>query len=331
MNIYDISKKSGFSIATVSRVLNGSSHVSEKTRQKILSVIESENYNPNVFARGLCLNTIKTIGILYCDASDLYLANAVYHLERNFQKAGYNSLICCCGYELAKKKKYINLMLSKKVDAIVLAGSHFVEEYDDDNQYINDVAKHVPVALLNGQYSGENIINACCNDEKALYEAGNYLIQQGSTKIIFMYGVPSNSTCRKISGLKKAYDTNNLVFKDKYAVHYPIAEIDACSNYLKALRKQLDFDAIICNDDLFAVSALKFAQKENLAVPEKLKIIGYNNSILSRCTSPELSTIDNKVSELCNKLVEMVIGQIEGNASETNYILSGNLIFRNTT
>lgn len=331
MNIYDISQKSGVSIATVSRVMNGSSHVSEKTRQKVLSVIESENYNPNVFARGLCLNTIKTIGILYCDASDLYLANAVYHLERNFQNAGYNSLICCCGYELENKKKYINLMLSKKVDAIVLAGSHFVEEYEDDNQYIHDAAKQLPVALLNGQYSGENIISACCNDQKALYEIGNYLLQHGSKQIIFIYGVPSNSIRRKIAGLKEAYAANNLVFKDKYAVHYPIVEIDACSNYLNALRRQLHFDAIICNDDLFAVSALKFAQREHLAVPDELKIMGYNNSILSHCTSPELSTVDNRVSELCDKLAKMVVNRINGNETETEYILSGNLIFRDTT
>ena len=76
MTIYDISEKAGVSIATVSRVLNGSS-VSERTRQKVLDTIEQYGYTPNAFARGLGLNTMKTIGIMCADSSDLYLAKAV--------------------------------------------------------------------------------------------------------------------------------------------------------------------------------------------------------------------------------------------------------------
>ena len=94
VNIYDIAQKAGVSIATVSRVLNNNCHVSEKTRQRVLAVMEDENYSPNVFARGLNLNSIKTVGILYSDASDLFLANAVYYLERYFRKKGYDSLLC---------------------------------------------------------------------------------------------------------------------------------------------------------------------------------------------------------------------------------------------
>ena len=76
MNIYDVSKQAGVSIATVSRVINGNPNVSDRTRKKVLAVMEELGYTPNVFARGLGLNTMKTIGIMCSDASDLYLANA---------------------------------------------------------------------------------------------------------------------------------------------------------------------------------------------------------------------------------------------------------------
>ena len=79
MNIYDVSKKAGVSIATVSRVLNGNAKVSSKTKDKVLAAIKELDYTPNVFARGLGLNTMKTIGIMCIDSSDIYLANAVYH------------------------------------------------------------------------------------------------------------------------------------------------------------------------------------------------------------------------------------------------------------
>ena len=72
INIYDVSKKAGVSIATVSRVLNGNTRVSEKTRDKVINAMKELDYTPNVFARGLGLNTMKTIGIMCIDSSDIY-------------------------------------------------------------------------------------------------------------------------------------------------------------------------------------------------------------------------------------------------------------------
>ena len=82
MNIYDISQKSGVSIATVSRVLNNSKNVSEKTRKKVLAVMEQESYQPNAFARGLMINTMQTIGLQCADSSDPYLGRAITCLEQ---------------------------------------------------------------------------------------------------------------------------------------------------------------------------------------------------------------------------------------------------------
>ena len=73
MNIYDVSEHAGVSIATVSRVLNGNPNVSERTREKVLRVMDELGYTPNVFARGLGLDTMQTIGIMCSDSSDPYL------------------------------------------------------------------------------------------------------------------------------------------------------------------------------------------------------------------------------------------------------------------
>lgn len=331
MNIYDISKKAGVSIATVSRVLNNGEHVSEKTRKKVMSVVEQEGYFPNVFARGLNMNTMQIMGILYSDASDLYLANAVYHLEHYLRKRGYNSLLCCCGYEIDQRKKYINLMLSKKVDAIILAGSHFVEEYDADNDYIRMAAQHVPIGILSGFVSGENIACAYCNNTRAIFDTANYLFDLGSEQIIFIYNMMSDSIRCKISGLKEAYDARGLEYREKYAVYCPITEINAIEKYVKAIRKQFQFDAVICMDDLFAVAVLKYAQNEHISVPDQLRIMGYNNSILSQCTTPMISTVDNRTMELCEKLVEMLVDRLAGVDGPMEYSLQGKLICQGTT
>jgi LacI family transcriptional regulator/LacI family asc operon transcriptional repressor len=100
MNIYDISKKAGVSIATVSRVMNGSANVSEKTRQKILDIIREEDYTPNPFARGLGLNTMKTVGFLCADSSDQFFSRAIYYLERALRANNYDAILSCTGADL---------------------------------------------------------------------------------------------------------------------------------------------------------------------------------------------------------------------------------------
>ena len=136
MTIYDISEKAGVSIATVSRVLNGSNNVSEKTKKKVLDVINQYEYTPNAFARGLGLNTMKTIGIMCADSSDPYLAKAIYYIEQKLRANGYDSILCCTGYDLDTKSSSMNLLITKKVDGIILVGSNFIYEKEDDNKYI---------------------------------------------------------------------------------------------------------------------------------------------------------------------------------------------------
>ena len=120
MNIYDVSERAGVSIATVSRVLNGNPNVSEKTRNRVLEIMDELGYTPNVFARGLGLNTMKTVGIMCSDSSDPYLANAIYYLERELRSHGYDSILCCTGTSLENKRQYFELLLSKRVDAMIL-------------------------------------------------------------------------------------------------------------------------------------------------------------------------------------------------------------------
>ncbi|MGN1188324.1 MAG: LacI family DNA-binding transcriptional regulator, partial [Lachnospiraceae bacterium] len=164
MNIYDVSEKAGVSIATVSRVINGNNNVSEKTKQKVLAVMKEIGYTPNVFARGLGLNTMKTIGIMCTDSSDVYLANAVYYLERELRNNGYDAILCCTGNELSTKKDYLELLLSKRVDAVILVGSKFLETKPADNKYIIDAATKLPIMLVNGYLDAPNIYGTLCDD-----------------------------------------------------------------------------------------------------------------------------------------------------------------------
>ena len=187
MTIYDISEKAGVSIATVSRVLNGSSNVSEKTKKKVLDVMNRYEYTPNAFARGLGLNTMKTIGVMCADSSDLYLAKAVYYIEQLLRANGYDSILCCTGYDLDAKEKSMNLLISKKVDSIILIGSNFVHEKEEYNKYIADAATQVPVMLLNATLDVPNVYSIVSDDYTSMYEATRRMIVSGVTDILYYY------------------------------------------------------------------------------------------------------------------------------------------------
>ncbi len=331
MNIYDVSQKAGVSIATVSRVLNGNPNVSETTRQKVLTVMRDIGYTPNVFARGLGLNTMHTIGIMCADSSDPFLANAVYYLEQNLRKNGYDSFLCCTGYDLINKQKYLQLLLSKRVDAIILVGSSFLEATKKENSYLLEAAETIPVMMINGYISHPNIFCTLCDDYQAVYDVTGHLAGQGRRQILYLYTSRSYSGLQKLSGYKNSILANGLQLQEDLMIACP-NDISATQNILNAAyEKGLRFDAVVASEDQLAVAAVKFAKQKGLSVPEELSIVGYNNSILSGCTDPEITSVDNHVETLCMTTISTLMRVLDGNDVPNKTTISNDIIIRETT
>ena len=331
MNIYDVSKKAGVSIATVSRVINGNTNVSEKTKQKVLTVMKEIGYTPNVFARGLGLNTMKTIGIMCTDSSDVYLANAVYYLERELRANGYDAILCCTGNELSTKKDYLELLLSKRVDAVILVGSKFLETRAADNKYIIEAAEKLPIMLVNGYLDAPNIYGTLCDDENAVYEVTDSLIKNGCSNIVYLYTSTSLSGQCKLAGFKKAHFVHNIPINSEL-LHLCNKNISNARDYLTQLNERgIHFDAVVTSDDSLAVGALKFAHSHKLKVPDDLSIVGYNNTIIASCTDPELTSIDSKVEALCTTTVNTLMGVFNGNNVPCKTNITADIDKRGTT
>lgn len=315
----------------MSRVLNGSPNVSENTKNKVLSVMAELGYTPNVFARGLGLNTMNTIGIMCSDSSDPFLANAVYYLEQNLRKNGYDSFLCCTGYELVNKQKYLQLLLGKRVDAVILVGSGFMEPNLSDNDYIIEAAGSVPVMLINGYLSHPNVFCTVCDDYQAVYDITNKLIGSGCKNILYTYTSKSYSGLQKLAGYKDAIISNGLVLSDSLIIQSP-NDISASAETFSALYSNgLKFDAVVASEDQLAVGAVKFAKKNRIRIPDELQIVGYNNSLLSQCTDPEISSIDNHVEVLSISTVNNLMRVLEKNDVPNKTSLSNDLIRRETT
>lgn len=312
MNIYDVAKMSGVSIATVSRVVNGSDKVSNKTKEKVLAVMKESGYTPNVFARGLGLDSMKTIGIMCPDISDAFIAQSVAFLEERLHQYGYDCILGCSGYGLEGKKAYMKLLLSKRIDALILVGSTYAGHGRDDNQldYIYEAAKTTPVFLINGVIEGENIYCCYADDFHAMYEVTNAMIQSGKERILFLCDSYSYSARRKLAGYEAALIdagrsvVEELKFYTKNRIHHVRDVLLEC--------EELKFDSVVATDDCLAIGALKYARLKGLRLPEDICITGYNNSQLSVSCEPELTSVDNHLEKLCNDTIDNMLKLFAG-------------------
>ncbi|MBP3888381.1 MAG: LacI family DNA-binding transcriptional regulator [Cellulosilyticum sp.] len=328
MNIYDIAAKAGVSIATVSRVLNGSPNVSAKTKEKVLRVIEEEGYTPNVFARGLGLNTMKMIGILCTDVSDIYYAKAVSILENALRQHGYDSLLCSTGNKLGDKKKYVDLLLNKRVDAIILIGSTFKEE--SDNSHIEKAASKVPTVIINGLIDVPNTYSITCDEYQAMYDNVISLVKKGCHDILYLYDVESSSGIQKLNGYKAALKDCGLAPSSQLILQVeknPASISEAINNLLT---KEIHFSAVLASEDYLAIKACHTLLEHGYQIPEDLPVIGFNNSLLCECAWPQLSSVDNMVETLCNTGVNVLRDVFAGKTVTHKMILSGHLVERDT-
>lgn len=333
MNIYDIAELAGVSIATVSRVVNDSPRVSEKTKQRVRAIMEENGYTPNVFARGLGLDSMKTIGILCPDVSDAYMATAVAHLESRMHEHGYDCILCCSGFEQSNKEKYASLLLTKRIDALIMVGSTYAGSGDEENkiQYVKEAAKQVPVFMINAYIDCENVYCAYGDDYHATYDVTSQMIESGRRRILFLCDSHSYSANQKLAGYETALKEHGLPVLGDLKL-YVKNRIHTVRDILLE-RRDLHFDSVVATDDGLAVGAIKYANAKLLNIPEDLCITGFNNSTLSICSDPELSSIDNKVEELCNMTIDNMMKLLhgDGNSVKRNNRVQCRLMKRCTT
>lgn len=329
MNIYDIAKLAGVSIATVSRVVNDSPKVSEQTKEKVRRIMADNDYTPNVFARGLGLGSMNTAGIVCPDVADIYMAKAVSYLEKNLQGYGYDCILYCSGYGEEDKRQAVERILKKQIDALIMVGSDYIYNAPEQNSYLHNVAARLPVFLINGWLEGDNIYSVLADDQQAVYDVTEELLFAGKSEILFLSNSHSYSAMRKLEGYGNALKAHGIPI-DQNRILYPENDVRAVKDLL--LRKRdMHFDSVIAATDELAVGALKYLHARGIHVPGEISVVGCNNSELSICCEPELTTIDNRVEVLCKTTIDSIMALLGGNTVKQKQMIKCHLIRRATT
>lgn len=334
MNIYDVSERAGVSIATVSRVLNGSKRVSEATRQRVEQVMNECGYTPNPFARGLGLGTMRTVGLLCADFADPYLAQAVAYLEALLRSHGYDCLLGGRCRDAESRRSMIGLLLNKQVDGLILVGSSMVENAQERNSPILEAAQRVPVIILGAELEGPGIYSVFCDDQRATEDAVTMMLRQGCRRVLYLYHSASYSGLKKLQGYRDALAHAGIA-EDPAFIHLMEGEQSApgaVRDMLWTLRRGgLDFDGIMTSDDTLALGAIKYAHQAGLSLPDALMVTGFNDSMLACSCEPELTSVDNCLHAQCVQCAATLAAVLAGEAAPKRTVFAGKLHCRGTT
>lgn len=326
MNIYDIAREANVSIATVSRVINDSGNVRDITRQKVEAVLKKYHYVPSAIARGMITNSLKTIGIVTIDIRNLYYANVAHSIEQSLSILGFNTILCNTGYNTEQKISYLKMLVEKKVDSIILVGSPFKDPSLD--KPIGQISKNIPIIIVNGYYGYPNTYSVQCDDKKALEKSVEYLVSKGRKKFLYLYDAETFSGNQKLLGFKNAVSKYN-VMSNIFLIKPGLEE--AYNKIMELLGNGFTFDAVLASEDLSAIGALKCLLSNNIHVPNEVSVMGFNNSVLSICCTPALSTVDSKMEEMGKIAVKVLHKVLRGENVESNTLIDADLVLRETT
>jgi len=319
LNIYDIAEAAGVSIATVSRVISGSDKVSPKTRKRVQEIIEQKGYVPNPFARGLGLGRIKLIGLLCTDVSDMFFAQAVSNLERQLRQHDLGAVLCCTGETLAGKKQGLELLLNKKVDAIILVGSPLGT--GSDNSHLLEAARQCPLIGINLYIETPGFYGVLSEQKQAMYDSVNYLQNAGCRKIAYFYDRDSPANSTKLEGYREA-----IKEPDETLIVQVKKDLDAAMEAADNLFEARQVDGILASEDILAVGAYKAMAARGLNLPT----IGFNNSIIARCATPPLTSMDNMLERICSIAVTQLVDVLNGKEVPKKISLACHLVQRDT-
>src|SRR6266700_7643516 len=215
-SISDVARESGVSIFTVSAVVNNKAHVGKNLRQRVEDAIRKLNYRPNLIARSLSKQKTQTIGMIVPDIANPFFPMVVRGAEDAALKQGYNLLLCNSDDTLEKEEAAIELLLSKRVDGILLtkASGDFSPSL---RQMISDVS--VPFVLVMRTYPQLTKDAVISDDYKGAYEAVCHLARSGRRRIGLISGPLKISNAKeRWRGFRDALEKEGLPYEPDLVV-----------------------------------------------------------------------------------------------------------------
>jgi LacI family transcriptional regulator len=322
MNIYDIAREAGVSIATISRVVNGKSVVSAKTREKVEAVLKKYNYTPDPTARSLVAKTTKTVAILAEDVREAYCGGVTYAVERELARIGYGVMLFNTGGTTQGVSEYIKSAVRHHADAVVITGMS-----NNANEAVIEAASSIPVVLINNFVDAVNIYSVLCDEVYGMMLAVGQLAGSGRRDILFVQDSDGYSAKKLAEGFEAGMAMNDLSSEGNIILTERGMEGGfACAETL--IRAGRSFNAVVCGDDTTASGFIKCLHHNFIDVPADVSVIGFHNTHVAECCTPSLTSIDCRSDKAGAAAVKLLSSIFDGIKPERKSIVLPRLIRR---
>lgn len=315
VTIYDVAKRAGVGIGTVSRVLNDSPQISPKTREKVLKAIRELQYRPHALARGLARNKTGMIAVVMPFFIGYFYFELLRTIQRELSKKGYDLIL----YNVENPKQLDSIfeksLKERRVDGLLILSIPI------SDAYAKELTRHrFPVVLVDTAHPCLDSIKV--ENTQGAYTAVSYLISLGHRRIGMITGKLSTPPAReRVEGYKRALRENSIPFDPRYLVVPDIPEADGFNRsagyegfkQLVSLGKERP-TAIFASSDIQAAGALLASQELHIRVPEEIAIVGFDDVELASYLG--LTTMKQPLEDMGKLAVERLIERISKKAHE---------------
>ncbi|MEG3657589.1 LacI family DNA-binding transcriptional regulator [Arenibacter palladensis] len=332
ITIYDLAKTLGVSAGTVSRSLNDHPSISQKTKERVISMANELGYKTNKFAVNLSKQKSNTIGVIVPKLNSIFMSTVLAGIEKIANEAGYNLIISQSLESMEKEKINAKTLYDSGVDALLVSLAYDTTDFDHFAYYIRN---KIPLIFMDRVPNLPNCSTLIINNRLAGFEATEHLIAQGCKNLLYISGnLKQNVYSERLKGFQEAMAKHNIEFDSSNFLESDLSPGSVKHAMAHIKDASVPFDGLFVANDSFAAHCLKELRKEKYKIPQDIKVIGFNNDPISELVTPTLTTINYPGYEMGILAGQSVIGQLNRSIDlqATNSItLRHKLIIREST
>ncbi len=304
--IRDVAEHAGVSTTTVSHVVNRTRKVDPGTAARVEAAIEALGYRPNALARSMRRGRTHTVGIIIPDIANPFFSDLARSLEDHLFEAGYSAIICNSDGEEHKEASYLDVLLSKKVDGLVLIAA---SQPTEGLRRLVELGP--PTVVVDRELGDLPVPQVLVENHRGGYLAGRHLLELGHRDIAVIAGPSSTGTsARRFEGFLSAIDeaaitiTEGRIFRGDFRAASGRA---AMAGWLGGGSRPT---AVFAENDLMAVGALSAAHAAGIDVPGDLSVVGFDGIAFGADVMPPLTTVAQSPNDVAATAVEMLFERL---------------------
>ncbi|HLH08842.1 MAG TPA: LacI family DNA-binding transcriptional regulator [Terriglobales bacterium] len=329
VTIRDIARESGFSIGTVSIVLNDAPlarYMSPNTKQHIKEVAQRLGYSPNQFARSLRGSRSHTVGVMVIDVTDPFCTSILRGIESSLYKASYLSIFADAQNDLGRFERYLEMMLERRVEALIVIANWMLV----DITLLSDLEKHrIPTVIVARELQADCVSSVLVDNQAGARMAIEHLYELGHRDIAFIRGPKAIGDIElRWNGIRSFARSAHLKLDPKLILEMPpIVDTNHTFEVAQKLTEELikhkrHFSALMAYDDIAALGAMRALTKAGLRIPDQCSVVGFDDVAPAALASPPLTTIRQPMETMGSAAVEIVTSAIKAGLEKREFSTS---------